>query len=200
MTRAAVSTREPEAGARPPRVLVAGVGNIFLGDDAFGVEVARRLMARPQPPGVRVADYGIRGVDLMYALSDGSWDAAVLVDAVPRGEPPGTLFVLEPRVDDAAGVPPGIEGHSMDPVRVLRTAAAMGGLPPRVLLVGCEPSPPPADGGGGYDEMAGGLSEPVRAAVDEAVAMVESVVQSLAGSSTNGEGLEGGSGVARRSL
>src|SRR2546428_8240900 len=78
-----------------PRLLVAGVGNIFLGDDAFGVEVAQRLLRRPQPEGVRVVDFGIRGLDLTYALLDGC-DVAVLIDAVPRGQPPGTLYVIEP--------------------------------------------------------------------------------------------------------
>src|SRR5262249_12823080 len=82
-----------------PRVLVAGIGNIFLGDDAFGPEVAAALLARPCPPGVQIADFGIRGLDLAYALTDG-YDAAVLVDAAPRGERPGTLQVLEPDLPD----------------------------------------------------------------------------------------------------
>src|SRR5947209_6163179 len=77
-----------------PRLLVAGVGNIFLGDDAFGVEVVQRLLRRPQPDGVRVVDFGIRGLDLSYALLDG-YEAVILVDAAPRGAPAGTLHVLE---------------------------------------------------------------------------------------------------------
>ena len=80
---------------RPARILIAGIGNIFLGDDAFGVEVARRLVRRRLPDGVRVVDFGIRGLDLTYALLDG-YEAVILVDAAPRGGPPGTLYVLEP--------------------------------------------------------------------------------------------------------
>ena len=163
-----------------PRILVAGIGNIFLGDDAFGSEVAQRLMRRPQPPHVRVVDFGIRGLDLVYALIDGC-DAAVLIDAVPRPhEPPGTLFVLEPQLDAADGsAPPLIEAHSMDPVRVLRTAAAMGAMPARVLIVGCQPASMPDDD----DEFPAGMSDPVAAAVDEAVAMVESLVEQLSAES-----------------
>ena len=158
-----------------PRILVAGVGNIFLGDDAFGVEVAQRLARRPLPDEVRVVDFGIRGLDLTYALLDG-YEAVILVDAAPRGGPPGTLYVLEP--DRTA--PPGrrtgvpIETHDMDPVKVLRLAAAMGGQVERLLLVGCEPATP-AD----VEEMQAGLSDPVRAAVDEAVALIESLVARL---------------------
>ena len=79
----------------PPRILVAGIGNIFMGDDAFGVEVARRLSQRTLPAGVRVSDFGIRGFDLAYALQDG-YETTILIDACPRGEEPGTLFVVEP--------------------------------------------------------------------------------------------------------
>src|SRR3954462_334859 len=96
-----------------PRLLIAGVGNIFLGDDAFGVEVVQRLARRPLPEGIRVVDFGIRGLDLAYALLDG-YEATILVDALPRGGPPGTLYVLEPELEAsssrAAGVPP-IEAH-----------------------------------------------------------------------------------------
>jgi hydrogenase maturation protease len=155
----------------PPRILVAGVGNVFLGDDAFGVEVVQRLARRDLPEGVRVVDFGIRGVDLTYALLDG-YEAVVLVDAAPRGEPPGTLFVLEIPREEGAGVPV-LEPHGMDPVKVLRLAAALGGRIGRLLLVGCEPGP--------LDEqdVAVGLSGPVRAAVDEAVALVEALVGRL---------------------
>src|SRR5262249_56961070 len=124
-----------------PRVLVAGVGNIFLGDDAFGVEVVRRLGRRPLPDGVRVVDFGIRGLDLTYALLDGH-EAVILVDALPRGGEPGTLYVLEPEIGAPLGDAPPVEGHGMDPVKVLHLAAAMGGQVGRLLLVGCEPAPP----------------------------------------------------------
>src|SRR5689334_8572384 len=113
-----------------PRILVAGIGNIFLGDDAFGVEVAQRLARRAWPEGVRVVDFGIRGLDLAYALLDG-YDAAILVDAAPRGGPPGSLYVIEPSEggpagQDEVGAGTLIEGHGMDPVKVLRLVAALG--------------------------------------------------------------------------
>src|SRR5262249_31904168 len=143
-----------EAGVRPgrvpggvmthPRILVAGVGNVFLGDDAFGVEVVRELARRQLPDGVRVVDFGIRGLDLTYALLDG-YDAAIPVDATPRGGRPGTLYVLEvepPEPGAAAAAEPAVEGHNLDPVRVLRLAAAMGSPVRRLFVVGCEPGPP----------------------------------------------------------
>jgi len=159
----------------PPRILVAGVGNIFLGDDAFGVEVVRELLRRPLPDEVRVVDFGICGLDLVYALLDG-YEAVILVDATPRGGKPGTLYVLEvepPAPTEAGPAELTVEGHNLDPVRVLRLAAAMGRVR-RLRVVGCEPGPP-----GDVEEMAAGLSTPVRAAVGEAVALVESLVAQL---------------------
>jgi hydrogenase maturation protease len=163
---------EPAGGPAEPRVLVAGIGNIFLGDDAFGPEVAAALLGRPRPPGVYVADFGIRGMDLAYALADG-YDAAVLVDAAPRGQQPGTLYVIEPEMpaDDTAP-----ETHGMDPVRVLALARRLGGAPPRILVVGCEPGPVPA---GEDPDLASGLSPAVRLAVKDAVRLVETVVEEL---------------------
>jgi hydrogenase maturation protease len=155
-------------------VLVAGVGNIFLGDDAFGVEVVRRLARRALPDGVSVVDFGIRGLDLAYALLDG-YEAVILVDALPRGGRPGTLYVLEPHVPSVAGgAVPVVEGHGLDPAKVLGVVAAMGGTVGRLLVVGCEPQPP-----GEWDDMRDGLSEPVRATVNEAVALVESLAARL---------------------
>src|SRR5580658_7980152 len=111
---------------RPP-ILIAGVGNIFLGDDAFGVEVVRRLAQRELPPEVRVVDFGIRGLDLTYALLDG-YETVILVDATPRGGPPGTLYVLEPTQEGFSETDtPLIQTHGMDPVKVLRLVAALGG-------------------------------------------------------------------------
>lgn len=156
------------------RILVAGIGNIFLGDDGFGVEVAQRLAARPQPPGVDVKDFGVRGMDLMYALGE-SYDAAVFVDAVPRGADPGTLFVIEPDLE-GDDVPVGLDAHGMDPVKVLALARQLGGVPDRVLVVGCEPEVVMT---GEEEEIVGGLSEPVLAAVDGAVEMVESLFGEL---------------------
>jgi hydrogenase maturation protease len=154
-----------------PRILVAGVGNIFLGDDAFGVEVAQRLARRTPPEEVRVVDFGIRGLDLTYALLDG-YEAVVLVDALPRGGPPGTLYVLDAIAVAPPGGAPVLDGHRMEPANVLRLAAAMGGGVGRLFVVGCEPAPV-------ADEFQDGLSDAVRAAVDEAVPLVESLVARL---------------------
>jgi hydrogenase maturation protease len=156
----------------PPWLLVAGIGNVFLADDGFGVEVAQRLAQRELPPGVKVADFGIRGMDLAYELQE-DYDAAILVDAVPRGQAPGTLYVIEPELLDGEPVP---DAHAMDPVRVLGLARTLGTLPPRVLVVGCEPQ---SDVSLEDEELAMGLSPPVAAAMDEAVALVESVLEDL---------------------
>jgi hydrogenase maturation protease len=139
--------------------LIAGVGNIFMSDDAFGVEVARRLADRPLPDGVTVRDFGIRGIHLAYELLEG-WDRLILVDALPRGDAPGTLFVVEPD-EVAPGGPP--DAHSMHPLAVFSHLAAIGGTRPPTLIVGCEPASV-------EDGME--LSEPVRRAVEEAVEIV----------------------------
>lgn len=155
-----------------PRVLVAGVGNVFLGDDGFGVEVARRLAAEPLPAWAQVADYGIRGVHLAFELLDG-YDAAILVDATPRGGPPGTLYVLEldQPGDAAAGDgAPLVDAHGMEPGAALGLLGALGGSPARLFLVGCEPSEV-------GERM--GLSEPVARAVDDAVRAVRDLLEEL---------------------
>jgi hydrogenase maturation protease len=163
------------------RTLVAGVGNIFLGDDGFGVEVARRLADRGRelPAGVEVADFGIRGVHLALQLMDG-YDCLVLVDAMPRGEQPGTVYVVEPDLagvgvdpDDPATGPVAVpDAHSMDPGTVLALLATVnGGTVPvrRVVVVGCEPADV-------ADRI--GLSPTVAAAVDPAAdAVVELLTQ-----------------------
>ncbi len=166
---------------RAPRILVAGIGNIFLGDDAFGVEVAAALAHRKLPPSVRVTDFGIRGFDLAYALLD-SYDVTILVDACPRGDAPGTLYVVEPDLDalDSPDAPASIETHGMNPMNVLRLAKSMEKKLSRVLLVGCEPKDL------GDEEGAMGLSEPVAAAVERAASLVESLV----GKVIRGESLE----------
>ena len=155
-------------------VLVAGIGNIFNGDDAFGVEVARRLLHRQLPAGVRVIDFGIRSIDLTYALLEG-YEAVVLVDAAQRGEAPGTVTLVEP--DAIEGVPDPedlmLSPHELDPAKVLRLVAALGGQCERVLLVACEP----LTFGGEVGVM--GLSEPVREAVEAAVGTVEELVGEL---------------------
>jgi len=147
------------------RVLVAGVGNIFFGDDGFGVEVSRRLSQRALPDGVKVRDFGIRGLDLTYALLEG-WDAAILVDALPRGGDPGTLYVLDP---EAGASPPALDPHAMHPARVLAMARELGTTPPILRVVGCEP--------GVAEEMQVGLSPVVAAAVDPACALVEQLAK-----------------------
>lgn len=152
------------------RVLIAGVGNIFLGDDAFGVEVVRLLQARALPDGVRAVDFGIRALDLASALRH--CDAAILVDAMPRGGAPGTLYVVEPALGGAAdGVAP---GHGLTPESVL-SRLAPGAGPGWLRVVGCEPS---RYGEDSQDE-AMELSEPVRAALSGAVALVEQLVAEL---------------------
>jgi hydrogenase maturation protease len=155
-----------------PHVLIAGIGNIFFGDDAFGVHVAQRLQSRTQPSNVRVEDFGIRGFDLACALVDGP-DIAVLVDACPRGSQPGTIHVIEPDSDGLDGGAAGVEAHGLNPMNVLRLAASMEGRMGRVLIVGCEPE----SLGGEDGRMA--LSAPVTAAVDDAVAVIESLVAHL---------------------
>jgi hydrogenase maturation protease len=151
-----------------PRILIAGIGNIFFGDDAFGVEVAQRLAKNPQPEGVRVQDFGIRGFDLACALLD-DYDLAILVDAMPRGHPPGTLYVFEPD-------PPGtaeslVEPHGLSPDAVLKLVQSLGGRSPPLRVVGCEPATL-----GTEDEPAMGLSEPVAGAVDEAIRIIGAMV------------------------
>lgn len=167
---------EPLAEAPLPttRILVAGIGNIFLADDGFGVEVARRLSQRRLPAGVEVKDFGIRGMDLVYALGEG-YDVAVFVDAVPRGEPPGTLMVIEPELELESGEVM-LDAHGMDPVKVLSLAGRLGPTPERVLVVGCEPK---VRMSGDEEDLVGELSEPVAAAVDGAVELVESVLEEL---------------------
>lgn len=165
--------------ASEPRVLVAGVGNIFLGDDGFGVEVAQRLAGADLPAGVKVVDFGIRGVHLAYELLDG-YDLAILVDAAPRGGEPGTLYVIEPDLsaaDDAEGDGdegggPALDAHGMDPAAVLSLLGVLGGRIDRVLVVGCEPED--ADEGIG-------LSASVAGAVDRAVALVRELIESNGG-------------------
>ncbi|MEU2714354.1 hydrogenase maturation protease [Streptomyces sp. NPDC007205] len=155
-----------------PRLLVAGVGNIFLADDAFGPEVIRALGERPLPSEVRVHDYGIRGMDLAYALLDGH-DTVVLVDAARRGHRPGTLSVIEAEPPDGTVAP---EAHGMDPAKVLALAAHLGEEPlPRVLVLACEPDLLPS----GDEDILPGLSAPVREAVPRAVDALHTLIPVL---------------------
>jgi hydrogenase maturation protease len=162
-----------ESAKNKPTILIAGIGNIFLGDDGFGVEVARRLLARPQADQVRVVDFGIRGFDLAYALQDG-FETTILIDAYPHGQQPGTITVIEPALNDLDATGGDfVQPHAMNPMNVLRMARAMKGSMNRVLLVGCEPQ----DLGGDEGHM--GLSGVVEAAVDEAVNKIDIVVNRI---------------------
>ncbi len=160
------------AGPAIARILVAGVGNVFLGDDGFGVALADRLSRRELPAGVEVVDFGIRGMDLAFAILDG-YDAVVLLDATPRGQPPGTLYVIE--VDRDQGEP-SLDAHGIDPVRVIALARTLGGQPPPTFVVGCEPK---MRASSDDDEVMATLSEPVRASLHEAVRLVDSLVAQL---------------------
>ncbi len=171
-------------------MLVAGIGNIFLGDDGFGVEVVSRLAGAELPDGVRVLDYGIRGMHLAYDLASG-YETAILIDAAPRGEAPGTIYVIEPdlsagpadtdprpedpdlqpdapEADGALAASPFFDAHGMQPDVVFTMLDQLSEQRPgRILVVGCEPA---------TVEYGIGLSEPVAAAVDEAVRVVLGLV------------------------
>ncbi|MCM2411224.1 MULTISPECIES: hydrogenase maturation protease [unclassified Streptomyces] len=158
-------TKEPDT---PGRVLVAGIGNLFLGDDGFGPEVVRRLAGSGgMPPQVRLVDYGIRGMHLAYDLLDG-YDALVLVDAYPGGGPPGELTVLRIGVADLGTGE--FDAHGMNPVAVLANLDQLGGTLPLTYLVGCTPA--------GVEEGIG-LSEAVDNAVPEAIRTVHTLVRQL---------------------
>jgi hydrogenase maturation protease len=148
------------------RILVAGVGNIFLGDDGFGVEVARRLALADLPEWVEVADFGIKGVHLAFELLDAEYETTVLVDATPRGGRPGTVYLIEP---DLTAAPAGIsaDGHGVSADAVFALLQSLGGRPGRVLVVGCEPA---------RTEEEVGLSPPVEAAVDQAIGLIRELV------------------------
>ena len=155
-----------------PTILIAGIGNIFLGDDAFGSEVARRLELQSWPEGVRVVDFGIRGLDLAYALLDGH-DLVLIVDAAPRGASPGTLSVVEPDLsvlDSSEQSPTLLDAHTLDPLKILGLARVMGGRWARLLLIACEP----ADLGGEEGRL--GMSDPVRVGVEGAAQMIVRIV------------------------
>lgn len=162
------------------RILVAGIGNIFLGDDGFGCEVARRLAGYDLPAEVRVVDFGIRGFDLGYALLE-DYELIVLIDATPRGGVPGTLYQVEPEFNnldleqnsDPATL---VETHNMVPTKVLAFAKFMGATLRRMVVIGCEPEVLGED-----EEGRIGLSPPVAASIDGAVSMVESLIDSVIG-------------------
>jgi hydrogenase maturation protease len=169
-----VEPLEHDAAQASARILVAGVGNVFLGDDGFGVALADRLARGVLPPGVEVVDFGIRGMDLAYAMQDG-YDVVVLLDATPRGEAPGTLYVIEAEVDDGGELE--FQAHGLDPAKVLGLVRALGGRPPRTLVVGCQPRTRMTVDD---EELVAELSEPVRLALPEAERLVRSLLVDLA--------------------
>jgi hydrogenase maturation protease len=153
------------------RVLIAGLGNIFLGDDAFGVEVVKRLSMMTLPDDVRVVDVGIRSVHLAYQLRERTYDTVILIDAVSKGAEPGTLYLLEPENDEDTRHDRVADAHAIHPQDIIALIQQLGGRSPRMIVVGCEPFRTGPDAG---------LSPRVTAAVDEAVELV----MRLASSST----------------
>jgi hydrogenase maturation protease len=152
-----------------PHTLVAGIGNIFLGDDGFGCELVRTLVTLELPEGVKVVDYGIRGLDLAYALLE-PYDTVIIVDAISRGEAPGTIYLLQPT--EPAQTEISLDPHSMDPVHLMAMARSLGEIAAEMFIVGCEP----LDFG---DELEGrmALSEPVAQALPEGARAVLDVVR-----------------------
>jgi hydrogenase maturation protease len=166
------------------RILVAGIGNIFFGDDAFGCEVAAELAKRPLPDGIKVRDFGIRSYDLAYAMME-DYELIIFIDAVSRGEAPGTLSLIEPemnknKLDEAEAEV--VNAHSMSPVRVLQLVRSLGGQPRKLYVVGCEPGVLESEDG----RM--GLSERVAAAVEPAVNMIQKLIGDLIQTDSVGPG------------
>jgi len=165
------------------RVLIAGVGNVLLGDDGFGVEVARRLEAIALPENVRVVETGIGGIALVQELQEG-WDALIVVDTVDRGRPPGTVLVIDPEIVDVEAMSWSerhdklADMHLATPGRALMVARALGVLPPIVRLVGCQPLD--------AERLGIGLDPIVAAAVDVAVRQVLGEVEALTGHAVRG--------------
>ena len=164
------------------RILVAGMGNLLRGDDGFGVAVAQELKGRAFPPGVDIVEVGISGVSMAQELLEG-YDALVLIDAMNRGEEPGTLYVERAEVPDLEQYSKREIGrfaadmHQTDPSKVLVLGEALGVLPDPAVLVGCEPYE--------TDELEDRLSEPVGEAVPRAVEQIELVVEELRSTESN---------------
>ena len=155
------------------KILVAGIGNIFLGDDAFGVEMVQRLSAKPLPPQVTLADFGIRSFDLAYAMAD-DYDVTILLDAISQGQPPGTVSLIEPDISgsNTSDVGP-VDAHSMNPVRALQMASSLGGQPRRLYLIACEPAVLETEEG----QL--GLSDQIEAAIPTAIEMLRTLLDEL---------------------
>ena len=159
--------------SKPTKILVAGIGNIFLGDDAFGSEVARRLTNETLPGEVRVTDFGVRSYDLVYAMME-EYDVTIFVDITSQSQPPGTLYLIEPDLNQLDQLDEKMaDAHSMNPVRVLQMLRTFGSSPKKLYLVGCEPAILEVEDG----EI--GLSESVEAAVPQAIELIKSLVDDL---------------------
>ncbi|MDB6030436.1 MAG: hybD [Verrucomicrobiales bacterium] len=159
------------------RFLVAGIGNIFFGDDGYGVEVVRELLLGSVPENAHVVDFGIRSFDLAYALMDG-YEEVILIDAAFRGEPPGTVYLIQIETSQAGGTQP-VDGHTINVTSVLQLVSAFGGVTGRLHLVGCEPDILETD------QI--GLSPRVQAAVPKGVAMVRELIAQFVGVSDVGQ-------------
>ena len=158
---------------RPSKILVAGIGNIFLGDDAFGSEVARRLMSERLPPEVRVIDFGIRTYDLAYAIMDG-YDVTILVDITAQGQAPGTVYLIEPDLNQLDQLDANlVDAHSMNPARVLQMLRIFGSSPGKLYLIGCEPAILEVEDG----QI--GMSETVEKSVPQAIEWIKTLLDDL---------------------
>ncbi|MGH9945592.1 MAG: hydrogenase maturation protease [Pyrinomonadaceae bacterium] len=172
--RDVINTNFGAAEINPQSILIACIGNIFLGDDAFGCEVAKLLAERKLPDEVKLVDFGIRSFDLAYALMEG-YETTIFVDAAPRGGEPGTVYVIEPdeaQIDAIETESTMFEPHGMNPMKVLSMVKSLGGDFKKIVVVGCEPQFTGEDGDGYM-----GLSQPVEASLGKAVEVIESLVE-----------------------
>lgn len=159
--------------SRPSKILVAGIGNIFLGDDAFGSEVARRLMDERLPPEVQVIDFGIRAYDLAYAIMDG-YEVTILVDVTVQGQAPGTVYLIEPDLKQLDQFDANLaDAHSMNPARALLVLRRFGSSPGKLYLIGCEPAILEVEDG----QI--GMSEAVEKSVPQAIEWIKTLVEDL---------------------
>lgn len=168
-----IEEKKSSVPAKKKRVMIAGVGNMFMKDDGFGSVVIQKMLDKKFPEGVEIKDFGTGGLKLAYDLMKG-YDGLILLDASVRGEKPGTLYVIEPdeheiNPDLEQGGP--IDPHGADPATVLRFVKSIGSWPGKVLIVACEPET--------IEDFEIGLSEPVNAVVDNAVEMVEGIIKEI---------------------
>lgn len=168
-----VNQHKPSSISLKKRVMIAGVGNMFMKDDGFGGAVVQKLLLNNFPEGVEIKDFGTGGLKLAYDLMRG-YDGLILLDASKRGEAPGTLYRIEPKEEDISpdleqGGP--IDPHGADPVTVLRFVKSIGSWPAKVIVVACEPET--------VEEFEIGLSESVQASMDDAIEMVKEIINEI---------------------